>query len=144
MDILWEGLLPIQGDVVVIEDDPMLRDLTVDIVTELGAACTAFDNADDALIHLLQLRGACPLVIADHGVPGSIKGMELAMMIHEKWPAMGVILTSGYLLDTAKLPATVVYLLKPWDIDDLVRTIAQLLQPGVPVRKVGPGASVGR
>lgn len=137
VNIQWKGLRPIQGEVVVVEDDPTLRQLMVDIVVELGASCIAFDNAEDALVHMLSPVANCGLVIADHGVPGSIKGMELAAMVQQKWPGTGFVLTSGYLLDVSGLPPPLVYLLKPWSIDALVVAIAQTLQPGVAIHKVG-------
>lgn len=52
MKVNWEGLLPIQGEIVVVEDDPTLRLLMVDIVSEIGATVRQFDSADDALTYL--------------------------------------------------------------------------------------------
>lgn len=37
-----EGLLPILGGVIIVEDDPTLRELMVDIVEEVGAEALAF------------------------------------------------------------------------------------------------------
>ncbi|MNL16927.1 hypothetical protein D3C87_1379920 [compost metagenome] len=54
MNVNWEGLLPIQGEIIVIEDDPTLRELMVTIVAEVGAKALAFETADDALTYLLQ------------------------------------------------------------------------------------------
>ncbi|QKZ04819.1 MULTISPECIES: response regulator [Pseudomonas] len=135
MDIQWQELQTIQGDVIVIEDDPTLRALMVDIVEQLNAHCVAFDTADDALIYMLQADRAFALLIADHGVPGTIQGTELSAMVQQKWPDVGVILTSGYLLEPSTLPPNVVYLLKPWSLDGLVTAIAGLVQPGVALHK---------
>ena len=76
MDVNWDGILPIQGEIIVIEDDPTLRSLMVDIVAEIGAKAVAFDTADDALTYLLEAHDQCRLVIADYGVPGQIQGIE--------------------------------------------------------------------
>ncbi|WP_191632879.1 hypothetical protein [Pseudomonas fluorescens] len=46
MNVNWQGLLPIQGEIIVIEDDPTLRLLMVDIVAEIGAKAAAFDTAE--------------------------------------------------------------------------------------------------
>lgn len=135
MDIQWQELQPIQGDVIVIEDDPILRELMVDIIEQLNARCVAFDNADDALIYMLKADNPFALLIADHGVPGTIQGMELSTMVHQRWPDVGIILTSGYLLDVSALAPNIVYLLKPWSLDGLVTTIAGLVQPGVALHK---------
>lgn len=117
--------------VTVVEDDPTLRELLVDILTELGASCAAFDNADDALMNLIALKGSCSLMIVDHGVPGSINGTEFILMVHEKWPNIPAILTSGFQLDAQKATPPVSFLFKPWSVDDLVKSINSHLRTGI-------------
>lgn len=135
MNVNWEGILPIQGEVVIVEDDPTLRSLMVDIVAEIGAKALAFETADDALTHLLQAHEQCRLVIADHGVPGQIQGIEFIEMVRSRWPTIAAILTSGYLIDPETVPASTIYLHKPWSLDDLVIAVASLLQPDSPIRR---------
>lgn len=65
MQVNWEGLQSIQGEVVIVEDDPTLRSLMGDIVEEIGAKAAAFDMADDALTYLLHAHERCCLVIGD-------------------------------------------------------------------------------
>jgi DNA-binding NtrC family response regulator len=135
VNVNWEGLLPIRGEIVVVEDDPTLRSLMVDIVAEIGAKALAFDTADDALTYLLQAHDQCRLVIADHGVPGQVQGIEFIEMIRGRWPSIEAILTSGYLIAPATIPPSTVYLHKPWSLDDLVIAVASLLQPDYPIHK---------
>ena len=135
MNVNWEGVLPIEGTVIIVEDDPTLRSLMTDIMAEIGAKTLVFETADDALTYLLQNHGAYPLVIVDHGLPGQIQGIEFIEMIQSRWSASASILTSGYLIDPADLPATTIYLQKPWSLDDLVVAVATLLQPGLPISK---------
>ena len=135
MNVNWEGILPIQGEIIVIEDDPTLRSLMVDIVTEIGAKAVAFDTADGALTYLLEAHDQCRLVIADHGVPGQVQGTEFIEMVRGRWPFIAAILTSGYLIDPSTVPTSTVYLHKPWSLADLVIAVASLLQPNYPIRK---------
>ncbi|VVP62172.1 hypothetical protein PS874_06460 [Pseudomonas fluorescens] len=135
MNVNWEGILPIQGEIIVIEDDPTLRSLMVDIVEEIGAKAMAFDTADDALTYLLEVHDQCQLVIADHAVPGQIQGIEFIEMVRGRWPYIGAILTSGYLIDPTTVPPSTIYLHKPWSLDDLVIAVASLLQPDHPIHK---------
>ena len=100
----WEGLLPITGKVIVIEDDPTLRMLMTDILMEIGAQSLAFESADDALTYLLEAHVPCPLVVVDHALPGQIQGAEFIAMVKSKWPSTGAILMSGYLLESATIP----------------------------------------
>lgn len=130
MNVDWDELLPIQGEIIVVEDDPLLRELMIKIIQEVGAKTLAFETADYALTYLLQSNDECRLVIADHGVPGQIQGTELIEMIRRKWPSIAAILTSGYLIDPEKIPPSTIYLHKPWTLNDLINAIAFLLQPG--------------
>ncbi|MGL6246193.1 response regulator [Pseudomonas sp.] len=133
MNVNWEGLLPIEGDVIVVEDDPTLRSLMTDILAEIGANTLAFETADDALTHLLQNQGSCPLVIVDQGLPGQIQGIEFIELIQSRWPSIASILTSGYLINPTDLPAATLYLHKPWSLNDLVLSVATVMQPGIPI-----------
>ncbi|MDQ3202018.1 MAG: response regulator [Pseudomonadota bacterium] len=137
MKVNWEGISPIEGEIIVVEDDPTLRSLMVDIVEEIGAKAIAFDTADDALTYLLHAHEQCRLVIADHGVPGQVQGTEFIEMVRGQWSHIAAILTSGYLLDPQTLPASTVYLHKPWSLDELVLAVTRLLQPDRPVKKRG-------
>ncbi|WP_350647205.1 response regulator [Pseudomonas sp. HY13-MNA-CIBAN-0226] len=135
MNVNWDGILPVQGEIIVVEDDPTLRSLMIDIVAELGAKSVAFETADDALTYLLQAHDQCRLVIADHRVPGQVKGIEFIEMVRGKWPSIEAILTSRYQIEPEKIPAGTSYLHKPWSLDDLVIAVASLLQPEAPISK---------
>ena len=127
MKLAIEGLSLSAKTVVVVEDDERLKNLLVDILIELGAACDAFANCEDALIHLMGLQRECSLIVVDHGVPGSIKGMEFISMAHERWPGLPAVLTSGYQLDASQVTPPVTFLFKPWSIDELAESIGQAL-----------------
>ena len=135
MDLEWEKLSPITGWAVVVEDDPTLRTLMVDILSEIGLHSLDFETADDALVYLLTMPDGCPLVIADHGLPGQLQGAEFIEMVKAKWPSTATILTSGYALDPSIVPSATTYLDKPWSLNDLVMAVANLLQPGQPLTK---------
>ncbi|WP_438300136.1 response regulator [Pseudomonas sp. NMS19W] len=130
-----ECLFPITGKVIVIEDDPTLRALMVYILSEIGASSLSFATADDALTHLLEAHVPCPLVVVDHALPGQIQGAEFIEMVKSKWPSTGSILISGYLLAPANIPHSTIYLQKPWAMDDFIAAVAEVLQPGYPLRK---------
>jgi DNA-binding NtrC family response regulator len=132
----WETLLPNTGEVIVIEDDSTLRPLLSDILQEIGAKTAAFATADDALTYMLESSHPVPLVIVDYALPGQIQGVEFIAMVQEKWPSMGVILISGYLLEGATIPHGVKYLQKPWSMEELIESVAEVLQPGKPLRKL--------
>ena len=128
----WEKLPLIEGLVIVVEDDPLLRLLTVEILSEIGMRSLDFSTADEAFTHMLSMSDSCPLVIADQGLPGDLQGADFIELIKDKWPTTATILTSGYALDPAMVPSSTTYLDKPWSMDDLMTAVAKLLQPGDP------------
>ncbi|EKT4451407.1 response regulator [Pseudomonas putida] len=133
MKLEAEGLSLRGHTVLVVEDDVTLRTLLVDILIELGAHACGFGNAEDALIHLLENHGNCSLIIADHGVPGTLKGVEFLQMVGEKWPDIPTILTSGFQLESLGEDLSSEFLFKPWSVEELTATIAKALvrKPGI-------------
>jgi CheY-like chemotaxis protein len=120
---------------VVVEDDPAIRKLIVDILNEIGLLTLDFDTADDALTYLRCMPDGCLLVITDQALRGQLQGAEFIRMVKEKWPATASILTSGSVLEASIVPYSTTYLAKPWSKDDLVRAVANLLQPDRPFGK---------
>lgn len=106
---------------VVIEDNALLGDLLGSHLEDrLGWTCVRFDNADDALVHLLQQQQAPALVVTDHLMPGQVRGGELAQMLLQRWPTLPMVITSGYGYEiTTALPPQVIFLQKPWTLDEV-------------------------
>ena len=86
MNIEWEKLSSVSGLGIVVEDDPILRVLMVEILAEIGLHSLDFETADDALIYLMSRSNDCSLVIADHGLPGQLQGAEFIALMKTKWP----------------------------------------------------------
>lgn len=131
----WGKLSLIMGWAIVVEDDPTVRTLIVEILNEIGLPSLDFDNADDALTYLRSMPDGCSLVISDQVLPGQLQGAEFIRMVKAKWPVTATILTSGYKLDASVVPYSTTYLAKPWSSDDLVMAVVKLLQPDRPLKK---------
>src|SRR3982075_3368543 len=80
--------------VLIVEDEMMLRMRAVDIVEDAGFTPLEAVNADDALA-LLESRSDIELLFTDIQMPGSMNGLKLAHAVHERWPAIKIILVSG-------------------------------------------------
>lgn len=106
---------------VVVEDNGLLAELLGQHLEErLRWTCRRFDNADDALVDLLQQPEPPALVITDHLMPGQLRGGELAQMLIQRWPRLPVVITSGYGYEiTTTLPPQVIFLQKPWTLDEV-------------------------
>jgi CheY-like chemotaxis protein len=85
--------------VLVVEDEMVLRMRAVDIVEDAGFISVEAINADQALT-ILEERSDIDLLFTDIQMPGSMDGLKLAHAVHDRWPAIKIILVSGQLNPT--------------------------------------------
>lgn len=81
-------------NVLVVEDEMLLRMRAIDIVEDAGFRSVEAINADQAL-SILESRSDIALLFTDIQMPGSIDGLKLAHAVHNRWPAIKIILVSG-------------------------------------------------
>jgi two-component sensor histidine kinase/ActR/RegA family two-component response regulator len=85
---------PDQTNVLVVEDEMVLRMRAVDIVEDAGFTAVQAVNADEAL-SILKSRSDIALLFSDIQMPGSMDGLKLAHAVHDRWPSIKIILVSG-------------------------------------------------
>ncbi|MBA3516980.1 MAG: response regulator [Rhizobiales bacterium] len=81
-------------NVLVVEDEMVLRMRAVDIVEDAGFTAVEAVNADEAL-SILESRSDISLLLSDIQMPGSMDGLKLAHAVHDRWPSIKIILVSG-------------------------------------------------
>jgi CheY-like chemotaxis protein len=77
------------------EDNPQVADVATALLTEHGHTVTHVSTADEALARL-HANPAFDLVFSDMVMPGDLDGLDLARRIQAKWPALPVLLATGY------------------------------------------------
>lgn len=111
--------------ILVVEDEPLVRQLICDILNDLGAVVTERDRADSGLEYLDNHASEVTLIISDILMPGRLDGYQLAHIVAMRWPEIPILLTSGFSgAHTHQLPANASFLAKPWtynQIEDAVR-----------------------
>jgi PAS domain S-box-containing protein len=80
--------------ILVVEDNPAMRRVVLRQLRELGYRVLECDRAAAGL-ELLQ-REPVDLLLTDIVMPGGLDGVELARLALERWPALKVVLTSGF------------------------------------------------
>ena len=80
--------------ILIVEDELVLRMRAADIVEDAGFESIQAINADEA-IKILESRSDIALLFTDIQMPGSMDGLKLAQSVHERWPAIKIILVSG-------------------------------------------------
>ena len=107
-----------------VDDDPIVRASTADMLGDIGFEVIEAGSADAAL-ETLRRRGAVDVLITDHLMPG-MTGVELARAAASEWPAMPTLLISGY-CDAISLDAALPRLAKPFRQADLASSLRPLL-----------------
>src|SRR4051795_11673639 len=137
-------------NVLVVEDEMMLRMRAVDIVEDAGFCPVQAVNADEA-ISILEARSDISLLFTDIQMPGSMDGLKLAHAVHDRWPGIKIILVSGQVTpsDTEK-PADSRFFGKPLSVERMIIELQAMVGAGTLILQGGaivagdrPGASAG-
>lgn len=81
--------------ILVVEDDPMVRDFAAGTLASLGYSVTCVENAAEAL-QTLERDGPFDLVFSDVVMPGPLDGRAMAGEIRIRHPKLPVVLATGY------------------------------------------------
>jgi CheY-like chemotaxis protein len=113
--------------ILIAENDRLVRMVTADMLADAGFQTIEVRTAAEALA---VLEGAAPvrMLITGRSIVGD--GIALAHLVHHRWPAVGVIVTSGGGADLQRdLPPGTRLLRKPYDFADLIREVEAGLGP---------------
>ena len=113
--------------VLVVEDDEIIRMGALDLIRWAGFEAIEAANADDA-IKILEARLDIHLVFTDVEMPGTMDGIKLSHYIRERWPPIKLIVASGRtIVEQSSLPEGARFFGKPYDENDLVQSIIQMV-----------------
>src|SRR3954465_4693459 len=117
-------------NVLVVEDEMVLRMRAVDIVEDAGFNAIQAVNADEAL-SILESRSDISLLFSDIQMPGSIDGLKLAHAVHHRWPAIKIILVSGQVkVSDGDRPADSRFFGKPLVVKQMIGELQQMVGAG--------------
>ena len=119
--------------VLVVEDNPKVRKLSVERVRDLDFQTLEADSGD-AAYEMLKTGLHVDVVFSDLVMPGTLNGYDLAEKITTEFPLIRILLTSGYASDvvTGKMAHTQTYdiLHKPYRHVDLAQRLQAILASG--------------
>jgi two-component sensor histidine kinase/CheY-like chemotaxis protein len=117
-------------NVLVVEDEMVLRMRAVDIVEDAGFTPVEAVNADEALA-ILESRSDIDLLFTDIQMPGSMDGLKLAHAVHDRWPAIKIILVSGQVKPSdAERPADSRFFGKPLGVGQMISELQAMVGAG--------------
>src|ERR1700709_1993418 len=122
--------LPDVPKVLIVEDEMMLRMRAVDIVEDAGFHPVEAVNADEAL-SILESRSDISLLFTDIQMPGSMDGLKLAHAVHDRWPAIKIILVSGQVNPSdEEKPADSRFFGKPLSVQTMIAELQAMVGAG--------------
>lgn len=89
------------SSILVVEDEPLIRHITVGYLEGNGFSVLEATNAREAIGMLETATVKIDLVFSDIQMPGGLDGCDLARWVRENRPDLPVILTSGRVPDGA-------------------------------------------
>jgi signal transduction histidine kinase/CheY-like chemotaxis protein len=129
-DVAQSGLPPIF--VLAVDDDMAVRQVTVEMLRDLGCETAEAVSAAEALMLLPQLPDPPDLILLDYAMPG-MNGLQLARLLRERGFAMPIVMVTGYaeLADSEGSGNPLDALLrKPFTIRELDATLMRLCRRG--------------
>ena len=113
--------------VLIVEDDPLLRELAVEVVEEAGFVALVAGDADEA-VALLEARSDIAVLFTDINMPGSMDGLELAHTVRDRWPPIKILAASGQIrLRQSDLPSNSAFLEKPYRGEAMIARLRSLV-----------------
>nr|WP_297529016.1 ATP-binding protein [uncultured Roseateles sp.] len=115
------------GTVLLVEDEPSVRELTAQALEERGFTVKTAPTADQALD---QLRGGltADVVLTDIVMPGERSGVDLVRTLKVLKPTLPVVLASGHPVRIEEAP-NVPLVPKPYDVDVLAAILSEAMNP---------------
>ncbi len=122
--------------ILIVEDEPVLRDMAQTILKECGYRILEAANGKEAMRVWEQHAPAIDLLLTDMVMPEGMSGVELAEQVLARHPRLKIIFASGYTVDevsTAFLKKNNArFLQKPYTRTTLARTVRQALDGTAP------------
>lgn len=116
--------------VLVVEDDPDVRDYSVEMISDLGYSVLSAPDGATAL-RLLYSNREVSLLFTDVGLPGGMNGRQLADQALRRLPRLKVLYTTGYarnaIVHQGRLDPGVKVVFKPFTYSDLATKIRHVL-----------------
>ncbi|HSH96106.1 MAG TPA: response regulator [Roseimicrobium sp.] len=128
--------LVVRGKVLLIEDDPSVREVCYLVLRREGFEVLTADSESQANQVWQQYSKEICLVVTDVFIPERASGILLARRYRRDVPRLPVIVMSGFgvdvVADEAGSSMEAVYLQKPFFPNDLIEAISLLLPPPPP------------
>lgn len=116
--------MPTAKQVLIVDDEPLIRLSAIDVAQDAGFETLAASSYDQA-IALLEEGAEINVLFTDIRMAGQHDGLELANAVRQRWPHVGVIVTSGHTNEVGQGDG-VCFLSKPYSPEELTRALQEV------------------
>ena len=109
--------------VLVVEDDDLVRLCAVEMLEDAGFVIIEARHADEAWF-ILHERSDIGALFTDVDMPGTMCGVTLAGRVHDAWPEIRLVVTSGrQRFADGEIPDHGLFVPKPYSADQVIDAI---------------------
>ena len=117
--------------VLLVEDEGLIRMITAECLEDEGFEVVEAVNGDEA-VSLLAGPDAFDVLLTDVQMPGKLDGVDVAIYARCRYPAIRVLVVSGYaaqLISRLALlaPPAAIYMAKPYSMEAVVKALRRLI-----------------
>jgi len=129
--------------VLVVEDERAIRDLAARALTRRGYLVLQARDGQEAVDLIAAHKGPLDILVSDVVMP-RLGGPEVARALRVRWPALPVLLMSGYTADALRKGRDIpdsAFLPKPFTPDQLCLRVRELLDAAASEPRTDAGSS---
>ncbi len=119
------------GRVLVVDDEPGMRDLLSRVLGDAGHAVSAVESGEEALVLLARER--FDVLVLDKNLPG-LDGLGVLRLVRSHQPALRAIMITAYPSPesdaTARALGVVAYIVKPFGVLTMIDAVDQAIARG--------------
>jgi CheY-like chemotaxis protein len=114
--------------ILVVEDEPFIRMLAVDLLAEPGRVVLEAVCVEEALA-VIKAEERIDLLFTDINMPGELDGLDLATIMYRQQPDVEIIITSGaQKFADNEIPDHGVFISKPYSAHTLTQIVEDKLK----------------
>jgi DNA-binding NtrC family response regulator len=118
---------PLKGaTVLVVEQEPRVRAAVTEALDMSGCVVVQVESPHDAL-STLEERSDVQVVVADIDGADADNGLTFAHQVHQRWPAMGLVITSGHIrhLRPSDVPGDGTFMPRPLPVQAFLDAVSR-------------------
>ena len=113
--------------ILIVEDEALVRVIGSDALEDAGYDVLEAASSDEAL-RLLDANDDVRLLFTDIRMPGKLDGLQLANLVHERWPRIKILITSGDTWPSQdRIPDDGRFIAKPYKVTALCDQVDEII-----------------